>query len=887
MLFTLVLNTLGLLASINNVNAATTDTRPKMTGVEMVEKSPAAGVYPTLRLSSTGCAAVQYSVYLYSPTKKIWENVSGGYTTSVAGNGTYTLKLTKPLHSGENSFSVWVKKSGSTPINSGGYDDFQSYRVTVNASSTSEIIPEIKSASILSTEQKAGIYPSLRVTSTGDTKVQYRVYLYSPVSKIWEDVTGGYTAPVDSASTTSLKLNKPLHEGENSFSVWVKRADRDPINKAGYDNFLSYRVSVGTSDNTEGEALLPTVKSATISATQQKVGIKPIISLTSTGSENVQYRVYLYSPTKKIWEDVSGGYTGAVSPSSTYNLQSNIALHEGENSFSIWVKRAGKVPANSAGYDNFLSYRINAGTSDNTEGEALLPTVKSATISATQQKVGIKPIISLTSTGSENVQYRVFLYSSTKKIWEDISNGYTEAVNPSSIYNLQSNIALQKGESSFSIWVKRAGKTPVNKEGYDNFLSYRINVTSESNTIPEITSVNVDSSGIKLGGYPGVTLKSSADVNVQYRIYLYSQSKGIWEDVSNGYTESVDPSTPTTVKITKPLQPGSNTFSIWVKRAGYSPIDPGGYDSYVHDISNVTVNADKTPKISEATVNSAKVNEGTIPELTVSASAGDGSNISYKAFMFSNSKGQWVSSSEYTDPIKSGEKTTISLSTPLESGTNKVLLWAKRAWISGEVYEDYKIVNIDAIRPAPLKKKIIVDPGHGGKDPGALSASGTRERDIALSVGLKLGSILQSTGYEVLYTRTQNDVVSWNSLVQSESLAYRTNFANSNGADLFVSIHCNAGGGTGTETFYSKNYVSKDQALATSIQQELVASIGLYNRGAKPGSLYVLNNTKMPASLVELAFIDTLSDEAKLKDPVFQQKAANGIANGIAKYWNR
>lgn len=792
LIFTLVFNILGIGNTSTIVRAASL---PKITSVKIADKNPKSGIYPTLQLTSAGSPSVQYSVYVYSKTKKTWENVSGGYTSAVKGNGTYSLKLKKPLENGENSYSVWVKRSGQPPTDKGGYDHFQSYKVTANGSTTTQSIPTIKSADIALSEQKVGVNPNLKVVSSGNGKVQYRVFLYSKDKKVWEDVTNGYTANVNAGSTTSLKLTKPMQSGENSFSIWVKRSGQTPINKEGYDNFLSYKVVVGSTDvpaPSPTPETLPTVKSANIDDSEQKSSVIPTLKLTSTGSEKVQYRVFLYSPSAKKWIDISGGYTEGQDPSKEFNLKSNTPLHKGENSFSIWVKRNGKTPAKKEGYDNFLSYKINAMEEPTSPAPAPTPPA--------------------------------------------------------------------------------------------------------SNVIPEITSVNINSSEVKIGESPTITLKSSGDTPVQYSVFLYSQSKGTWEDVSGGYTSSVDPEKPFNIKITKPLQHGRNNFSIWVKRDGMTPNDPGGYDTFVNEAVNVDVDPKTSAKILNVTPNTAKITVGALPSVTVKGSTGDGKNISYKAFLYSNSQRKWLDASSYTS-AKSNAETTINLSTPLEAGSNKILVWAKKSSLTGEVHESYQTVEIDAIRPKPMKQRIVIDPGHGGKDPGTINyATGSREKIVALAVSLKLGAILESNGYEILYTRTDNDNVAWDSSNKNESLKYRYTFANTNGADLFVSIHCNSfngsetGHGTanGVEVLYSKIHPNKDKALATTILQEYLKTTGMNSRGIKNHANWqVVNHTKMPASLVELGFLDNQLDELKLKDPAFQQKAAQGVANGIMKYLNK
>ncbi|KMT22508.1 N-acetylmuramoyl-L-alanine amidase [Clostridium cylindrosporum] len=622
------------------------------------------------------------------------------------------------------------------------------------------------------------------------------------------------------------------------------------------------------------------------------VGTYPTLKLSSGGAESVQYSVYLYSPSKRAWENVSNGYTSAVSGNNPYTIKLRKPLHKGENNFSVWVKKSYASAVNKGGYDDFKSFKIDTDSEvisqpDYESESGGVPSIKSVNIDLSQQKIGIKPIMNITSTGDEKVEYKV-LYSNDKNQWEDVSNGYSLPQEPSNTYSVQLNTPLIEGENSFKVLVKRSDKEPSNKEGYDNFLNYKVNIEKEAPKIPKITKVDIDNSEVKLGKKPTLRIKSDADSNVQYRVYLYSQSKEVWEDVSNGYTRALDPND-ATIQINGPLQSGRNNFSIWVKREGYSPSNVGGYDSFVNKVVNV-YNINEV-KISDVKVNTATTTIGRNPEITVSGVSGDGSDISYKAFLYSNSKGKWTDASSYTNGVKSGQCTEITLDTPIESGTNKVLVWAKRVSVSGEVYEDFKKIDIDAVRPGPMKKRIVIDPGHGGKDPGAVDATtGIREKEIALTVGLKLGTLLSNRGYDVLYTRTDNNRVAWNSSDQNQSLKYRYTFANSNGANLFVSIHCNKanGSGYGTETLYSKKYPSKDKALASAIQSEVIKITGMRNRGIKNNYNWaVVNNTKMPASLVELGFVDNIGDSAKLKDALYQDKFAQGIFNGITRYLNK
>lgn len=177
-----------------------------------------------------------------------------------------------------------------------------------------------------------------------------------------------------------------------------------------------------------------------------------------------------------------------------------------------------------------------------------------------------------------------------------------------------------------------------------------------------------------------------------------------------------------------------------------------------------------------------------------------------------------------------------------------------------------------------LSKKVVLDAGHGGMDPGAIGSGGTKEKDVTLQIALKTGAILKNHGVSVVYTR-EADLASTKKMETSE----RVSIANKAKADLYVSIHANAATdktAKGQETYAYKAGTSAYK-LAEAIQKELVAASGLRNRGVKTASYYVLLHTSMPAALVETAFISNPDEEKLLKDSAWQQKMAVAIAKGI------
>jgi N-acetylmuramoyl-L-alanine amidase len=171
---------------------------------------------------------------------------------------------------------------------------------------------------------------------------------------------------------------------------------------------------------------------------------------------------------------------------------------------------------------------------------------------------------------------------------------------------------------------------------------------------------------------------------------------------------------------------------------------------------------------------------------------------------------------------------------------------------------------------------IVIDLGHGGSDPGAV-ANGLKEKDLTMKIGKRIGDmLLDYEDVEVIYTRTDDRYL---------SLEERAAIANKVGADFFLSIHINAGGGTGFESYiYNGQVSSATIAYQNVIHQEIMKAIGsVTDRGKKRANYAVLRLTNMPAILTENLFIDNPNDAAKLESEQFLLQIAHGHVQGIVK----
>lgn len=178
-----------------------------------------------------------------------------------------------------------------------------------------------------------------------------------------------------------------------------------------------------------------------------------------------------------------------------------------------------------------------------------------------------------------------------------------------------------------------------------------------------------------------------------------------------------------------------------------------------------------------------------------------------------------------------------------------------------------------------LKNKVIVlDAGHGGRDPGGVGVHHEFEKTYALDITERLKKLLLNEGVYVVEARKGDT---------NPSLSDRVSIANKNKADALISIHINYfinKNTQGTETYY---YKYKDKKLAQEIHKEMAKALKRPNRGVKRSKLYVLNHSKMPASLIEPLFITNPTELALLKKPATRQKIAEATFRGIRNYFSK
>ena len=172
---------------------------------------------------------------------------------------------------------------------------------------------------------------------------------------------------------------------------------------------------------------------------------------------------------------------------------------------------------------------------------------------------------------------------------------------------------------------------------------------------------------------------------------------------------------------------------------------------------------------------------------------------------------------------------------------------------------------------------IVIDAGHGGKDPGA-NRDDAIEKEITLEVAKITKTLLEESDYKVGMTRESDDYI---------ELGNRSKIANERDAKVFVSIHCNSSEddeGKGIETYYTEQKGLEDEVLAEMIQESLIKQTDANDRGIKGANYTVIVRSSMPAVLVEVGFLTDTEENELLQNEEYQRKLAKGISEGIKKY---
>ncbi|ASN05131.1 N-acetylmuramoyl-L-alanine amidase [Virgibacillus necropolis] len=234
--------------------------------------------------------------------------------------------------------------------------------------------------------------------------------------------------------------------------------------------------------------------------------------------------------------------------------------------------------------------------------------------------------------------------------------------------------------------------------------------------------------------------------------------------------------------------------------------------------------------------------------------------------------------------LRSGPSTGYEITGFADKGTSFNVVGETEDWyeikqkdLKGFLKKQFIKDAEEAVPSSIENKTIVIDPGHGGRDVGAIGASGTFEKDYAYQTSLELKQELTVLGANVVLTRPKDEFI---------SLGSRTSYANVAGTDAFISIHYNSTPAlpdvTGIGTYY---YHGQNKELATYVQKELIKETNAEDRGVAFGNFLVIRQTFKPAILIELGFLSNQEKEQLLQTNAYQKKLVQGMVNGLLKYF--
>lgn len=446
---------------------------------------------------------------------------------------------------------------------------------------------------------------------------------------------------------------------------------------------------------------------------------------------------------------------------------------------------------------------------------------------------------------------------STSNGWDKVS--YSGKIGFCSNSYLQTISSSTNSSSEDSSQSNSNTSTTMNKEGQVTGVPSNdtLNVRSEANTTSSIIAKLANGTKVQVIGQDAKTswYKINYNGKTGYVSNKYIKINGEWNSSSSSTTATG--TRKTTDNLNLRTGPGTNysivtnipkgtVIDYYSESNGWAKVKYSGKYGYV-STAYLTTNTSSSTTTTTKKITTANVNMRT------------GASTSYSIIktVASNTVVEVVSSSGAWDKVSVGGQTGYINNTYLKNydGTNN----------DGST-------NLPSSKPLYSKVKVVVDAGHGGTDPGAV-ANGRKEKDIVLSISKKVNSKLKSLGFQTIMTRSTDTYI---------TLSNRYTIANSNNADLFVSVHANSGASSasGIETLY-KNY----KTFADNIQTGMLNETGAKSRGLKYRSdLAVLNGTRMASALVEVGFISNSAESSKIGSDSYQEKLATGIVKGITKY---
>jgi peptidoglycan/xylan/chitin deacetylase (PgdA/CDA1 family) len=234
-------------------------------------------------------------------------------------------------------------------------------------------IPNIYKVDFQNPRMYEGINQNISIYATANSNIQYKLWLYSKEDNSWEELTNTFSDALSPEKAFTFTIPK-LKFGEYTLSVWIKAADKEPLNKKGYDNYYAYNFFCSHYDGQVYNRSLDKskVEKSYIPSIEKVVAEVPSLyqddfqtfHVLSKGFEDVQYRVWLNNKSQNNWMELTKGYVPPLDAQRVFDIVTP-KLSLGDYTLSVWIKRANKAPLNIKGYDDYASFNFNCLEEDN------------------------------------------------------------------------------------------------------------------------------------------------------------------------------------------------------------------------------------------------------------------------------------------------------------------------------------------------------------------------------------------------------------------------------------------------------------------------------------------------------------------------------------------
>lgn len=698
-------------------------------------------------------------------------------------------------------------------------------------------------------------------------------------------------------STSSSFSWTPKKEGKYRLVVHVK----DSQSNAVYDSYTFKDIEV-TSGMSKANISSISVGNPLV------IGKSTTVQASATSANQTLYKYYLGDRKTNQWTvlkdySTSSSYTWVPKKEGTYRVVVHVkdstsnASYDSYLSKDVEVSAAYSAAAKSlsvnekayVGYSESISgssesttsplYKFYLNNRDTGEWITLQEYTSSSKQSFTPQKPGNYRVVMHVKDAQSTKEYDSYLYKDvdvkhlSKATIESFQTTDEMFVTPA---NVIAATAKSDNAALYKFLVRHPDQTWQTLQEYspNGKISWKPSKTGDyrvvvhvkdsysKNTYDDYTFKDVVVKEHPEADYQGFTTdrpfyyNQSTQITHAAKSSITAQFKTVVKNLSTG-EETILQNFDTRIKISwAPKQTGNYQITVYAK----DQYSPKAYDDYYQE--SITVTPVPKASLTTFTMNGSAFYTGkTYP---VSAFASSPNGALYKFIVKDETTGQWTTLRDYS----------------INSSINWIPKYKGKYRIVVHVKDRYTDASFDAyrFRDVTVTKitKVVIDAGHGGSDPGAIGSNGTHEADLTLDISKRIVQMLnERSDFTALATRETDKFV---------SLEDRVAFANSQNADLFMSLHYNSSTSkeaNGTETYI---YYNSDPLFGQTIHKHLIAATGLRDRGLKENNFYVIKNTKMPAALVEIAFVSNPAEENLANTSAFKEKVSRALADALIEY---